>query len=264
MMSPTPRVLLLVAVFCAMVAGPMTTSSHAAGFSYADWNEVLDKYVDDNGLVDYSGLRGDRETLDRFIESIESSGPDTDPDLFPTREDKLAYYINAYNAQVFKGVLDLSPKTDTVWGFTKTGLGFFVQMKIVVDGQKTSLKAFEDDIIRDGFKDPRIHAALNCASVGCPQLPRKAFEPATLDDQLDAEMVKFVSEDRNCKIDSDAGTVTLSKIFDWFRSDFEEYEEQQGGGNLIDYINRYRPADSPIPAGLKVEFSKYDKSLNRQ
>ena len=264
MMPSSPRSLLLLLIVCAIVAGPMTTSTHAAGFSYADWNEVLEKYVDDNGFVDYSGLRDDRQALDRFVESVETTGPQSDPDLFPGRDDKLAYYINAYNAQVFTGVLGLSPRASTVWGFTKTGLGFFVQMKVVVDGQKTSLKALEDDIIRETFKDPRIHAALNCASVGCPKLPRRAFDPATLNEQLDAEMARFVSEERNCKIDSDAGTVTLSKIFDWFRGDFEEYEDRQGGGSLIDYINRYRPTDSPIPDGLEVEFFSYDKSLTRQ
>jgi len=264
MTIPFPRVLLLLSIVCAIVIGPMTTPAQAAGFSYDDWNSVLEKYVDDNGLVDYAGVAADRQAFDRFLESIETTGPETQPDLFPTHDDQLAYYINAYNAQVFAGVLALSPKAETVWGFTKTGLGFFVQMKIVVDGRKTSLKSLEDNIIRAGFKDPRIHAALNCASVGCPKLPRWAFEPETLDEQLDAEMAKFVTEERNYKIDRDVGTVTLSKIFDWFRGDFEEYEERQGGGGLIDYINRYRPTDSPIPAGLKVDFFKYDKALNRQ
>ncbi len=257
------RTLALLSVVCVMVGGPMTTSARAADFSYDDWNNVLERFVDQNGLVDYAGLRQDRDVLDRFLESIGTTGPETDPDMFPTREDRLAYYINAYNALVFQGVLSLSPNADTVWGFTGTGLGFFVRMKVQVDGNKTSLKALEDDLIRDGFKDPRIHAALNCASVGCPKLPRRAFEPETLDEQLDAEMRKFVSEERNCKVDESSGTVYLSRIFDWFRGDFEEFEASRGGG-LIDYINRYRPSDGKIPTDLKVEFLKYDKSLNRQ
>lgn len=264
MKMPSLHAYILLSVVCAIVIGLMTTPARSAGFPYDDWNSVLDDYVDDNGLVDYAGLREDRQALDRFLETIETTGPESDPELFPTQEDKLAYYINAYNAQVFNGVLAMSPKADTVWGFTKTGLGFFVQMKIVVAGRKTSLKSLEDDIIRDGFKDPRIHAALNCASVGCPRLPRRAFEPATLDAQLDAEMAKFVAEKRNCSIDTSTGHVTLSKIFDWFRGDFEEYESRESGGGLIDYINRYRPTDDPIPSGLKVDFSKYDKTLNRQ
>ncbi|MGB5159905.1 MAG: DUF547 domain-containing protein, partial [Thermoanaerobaculia bacterium] len=137
-------------------------------------------------------------------------------------------------------------------------------MKVTVDGETMSLKSLEDDIIRDGFKDPRIHAALNCASVGCPKLPAEAFVPQRLDEQLDAEMTKFVNEERNCKIDAVAGTATLSKIFDWFREDFEEYEAAHGGGGLREYINRYRPADAQLNAELRLEFSKYDKSLNRQ
>jgi hypothetical protein len=247
-----------------MVLGSMATPARAAAFSYDDWNDVLALYVDGNGLVDYQGLAADREALDRFVALIETTGPKSDPQAFPTREHKLAYYINAYNAHVFKGVLGLSPDAKTVWGVTGTGLGFFVRMKVIVDGEKMSLKSLEDDIIRDGFKDPRIHAALNCASVGCPQLPRVPFSPERLDEQLEAEMTKFVNEERNCKIDEAAGTATLSKIFDWFRKDFEEFEAERGGGGLREYINRYRPADSQLSAGLKLKFSKYDKRLNRQ
>jgi len=129
-----------------------------------------------------------------------------------------------------------------------------------------SLKKLEDDLVRAGFQDPRIHAALNCASVGCPRLPREAFLPETLDGQLDAAMKEFVSEERNCSVDSAAGTVTLSKIFDWFRQDFEEFPQPlgQGGGELIDYINRYRAAAEQIPADVKIKFASYDKTLNRQ
>jgi len=258
------RFRLVLSILCAIVVGSMSISARATDFSYDDWNVVLKKYVDDNGLVDYQGLNADRQALDRFVGQIETTGPKSDPDAFPTREDRLAYYINAYNAQVFKGVLSLSADAKTVWGFTGTGLGFFVRMKVTVDGETMSLKSLEDDLIREGFKDPRIHAALNCASVGCPQLPAEAFEPERLDEQLDAEMTEFVNEERNCKIDTAAGTAALSKIFDWFREDFEEYQAAHGGGGLREYINRYRPADSQLSADLKLEFSKYDKSLNRQ
>ena len=264
MTTNTLSLVLAASLACVMVLGPMSTPSYAADFSYADWNDVLEAYVDEDGLVDYTGLAADRQALDRFIGSIETTGPKSDPDAFPTRDDQLAYYINAYNAHVFQGVLELGPDAKTVWGFTGTGLGFFVRMKVEVDGERMSLKSLEDDIIRDGFKDPRIHAALNCASIGCPKLPKVAFLPERLDEQLDAEMTKFVNEERNCKIDTAAGTATLSKIFDWFRKDFEEYQAEHGGGGLREYINRYRPADSQLSADLKIEFAKYDKGLNRQ
>ena len=235
-------------------------------FSYEDWQDVLQEYVDDKGLVDYRRLDTDRAALDRFLEEIETQGPRSTPDLFPNRQDQLAYYINAYNALVFKGVLGLGPDAGTVWGITKTGYGFFARMKVDLDQRQTSLKKLEDEDIREGFEDPRIHAALNCASVGCPRLPREPFLPEQLDEQLDAAMQEFVEEERNCLVDTEAGTVTLSKIFDWFRGDFESFEAKQADsqGRLIDYVNRYRAADAQIPDDSSVKFSSYDKSLNRQ
>ncbi len=238
----------------------------AMEFSYDDWATVLETVVDGKGFVDYDALRADRVALDRFLQQLQSQGPETTPELFPNREDQLAYYINAYNALVFEGVLGLDEDATTVWGFSKTGYGFFVKMKVEFDGQKMSLKKLEDDLVREGFKDPRIHAALNCASADCPRLPQEPFLPETLDQQLDAAMQEFVAEERNCKVDTDAGTVTLSKIFDWFRKDFEDYPKPlgEGGGELLDYVNRYRAPDAQIPAGLKIKFASYDKSLNKQ
>ena len=235
-------------------------------FSYDDWQEVLESFVDERGFVDYAGLRDDRAALDRFLEQLEASGPQSTPELFPERQDQLAYYINAYNALTFDGVLGLEPDASTVWGFSKTGYGFFVRMKVRFDGQEMSLKKLEDDLVREGFQDPRIHAALNCASAGCPRLPREPFLPETLDAQLDAAMKEFVGEERNCSVDADAKTVTLSKILDWFREDFEDYPQPlgQGGGDLIDYINRYRAPDAQIPTDFKIKFARYDKSHNRQ
>lgn len=235
-------------------------------FSYADWRDVLQSFVDEQGFVDYQGLRQDHAALDRFLEQLRSMGPTSTPDLFPGRDDRLAYYINAYNALVFQGVLDLDPDAQTVWGFSKTGYGFFVRMKVSLDGQEMSLKKLEDDLVRAGFQDPRIHAALNCASAGCPRLPREPFLPQTLDEQLEASMREFVAAESNCSVDAEAGTVTLSKIFDWFREDFEGFPRPlgQGGGELIDYINRYRDADAQIPSDLKIKFFPYDKRLNRQ
>lgn len=247
-----------------LAAGPVRSAT--MDFSYDDWQTVLEASVDDKGFVDYDGLRTDRAALDRFLEQLKVAGPQSTPELFAGREDQLAYYINAYNALVFDGVLRLDRDAKTVWGFTKTGYGFFVRMKFDLDGQEISLKKLEDDLVRAGFQDPRIHAALNCASAGCPRLPREPFLPQTLDAQLEAAMVEFVGEERNCAVDTVAKTVTLSRIFDWFRDDFENYPKPlgEGGGTLLDYINRYRAPDAQIPADFEIEFGPYDKALNRQ
>lgn len=235
-------------------------------FSHADWTAVLSKFVDGRGRVDYQGLAKDRAVFDRYVAAIEKEGPKSSPARFPTRNDQLAYYLNAYNAQVFKGVLARGPEDDTVWTPLGTGYSFFVSMDIKVDGATTSLKSLEDDVVRGQFKDPRIHAALNCASIGCPRLPQKAFEGPTLDAELDAGMKEFVAEARNCTADPGGKTVKLSKIFDWFEGDFLDYEKRQGTAapNILDYVNRYRAAGAKIPRDYAVSYFEYDKAINAQ
>ena len=252
-------------------AAPRTGAGPAAEwsgpYSHAGWSSVLEKYVDERGRVDYLGLNRDRTGLDRYVEAIGRVSPKNSPGLFPTREDRLAYYINAYNALVFHGVLARGPEEDSVWSGLVSGLKFFGMRKFTVGGRVMTLKTLEDDLIREQFQDPRIHAALNCASIGCPRLPRHAFEPATLDADLDAAMAEFVAGERNVTVDEATRIVTLSKIFDWFESDFVRFEtESRGrkGATAVDYINRYRAADEQIPAGYRVKFRPYDKRINKQ
>ena len=232
-------------------------------FAHDAWGAVLETYVDEAGLVDYAGIAEDRSELDRYLEQVALISPHSHPDRFVTEREKLAYYINAYNALVFDGVLALPSDRTTVWGKTGTGAKFFVGRKYVLGGKRMSLKKLEDDIVRKEFGDPRIHAALNCASRGCPRLPREPFLPSQLDEQLEAAMTEFLNDERNCSYEKATGTIYLSKIFDWFRSDFEDFEGSQGRApSLLSFVNRYR--SDPFPGGAKIQFSKYDKRLNRQ
>lgn len=244
----------------------MSSGLAAERFSHADWTAVLERFVDDKGLVDYGSLADDRTVFDRYLTSIEQVSPKSHPNLFPTDHEALAYYINAYNAQVFNGVLDRGPEQKSVWRGLISGLNFFVRMPIVVGGEKTNLKQLEDNVIRKDFKDPRIHAALNCASLGCARLPRKAFEAERLDEELDAAMEEFVADPRNVQIDDGRGVVSLSKVFRWFKSDFLDDERRRGNpdGSLIDYVNRYRASAEQIPSTYKVRFLDYDKRINKQ
>jgi hypothetical protein len=270
MTPPTaPIALLAPLLLLTAVAGPGRARA-AEPFSHAEWTQVLQRFVDDRGLVDYQGLAGDRALLDRYVARLERTSPETDPALFPDRAHRLAYYLNAYNAQVFRGVLARGPETETVWtgGFIPgaTGYAFFQGMEITIGGRTTSLKELEDEVVRAGFQDPRVHAALNCASLGCPRLPRQAFAGPTLDAELDAAMTEFVGEPRNCAIDPARRTVTLSKIFDWFAGDFLAHEARHGnpGGTVIDYVNRYRPPAARVPRDYSVRFFDYDKRINAQ
>lgn len=257
-----PNRLLPTLALLAAVAAPAS----AEGFSHADWTAVLARFVDARGYVDYEGLARDRAVFDRYVASVETHSPVSHPALFPSRGEQLAYYLNAYNALVFKGVLARGPEKESVWSGLISGQKFFVGMKVKVGGEAMSLKKLEDDVVRAGFMDPRVHAALNCASVGCPRLPQKAFEAATLDAELDAAMREFVAEERNCRLDPAKKTVQLSKIFDWFSDDFLDYEKRQGNAkpNVIDYVNRYRAAEAQIPRDYRIDFPEYDKRINKQ
>ena len=249
-----------------LAAGLVSSGQAIAAFSHDQWTAVLERFVDDAGRVDYHALNADRTQFDDYVRRIETDGPRSSPEEFPTRNDRLAYYINAYNALVFDAVLDRGPEEKSVWRGLISGLKFFVRTKVTVDGEVTNLKRLEDDLIRDQFADPRIHAAVNCASISCPRLPREAFTAPMLDAQLDAAMREFVSTASHVHVDDASETIYLSKIFDWFTDDFLEWEQAQGATEptLVGYVNRYRAPDSRLPEGYRVRFLKYDKGINSQ
>jgi hypothetical protein len=252
-------------LLCALAA--LATSSQGGvpePFSHDDWATVLTQSVDDSGRVDYDGLAADRQVLDRYLDGIRRVGPETHPAQFPDPKHELAYYINAYNALVFEGVLARGLERESVWkGGLISGYGFFVGRKISIEGRRTNLKKLEDKTIRKSYEDPRIHAALNCASIGCPRLQRDPFTGEKLDEQLDAAMREFVNDERHVRVDSAAGVIYLSKIFDWFRKDFTGHMD--GGSSdadLIGYINQFRDDAAQIAASSKVKYLKYDKRIN--
>ena len=242
------------------------TIADTADYDLSPWAKVLESFVDEKGFVDYKALNQDRVDLDSFIRTIEATGPTSNPQAFADSDSQLAYYINAYNALVFQGVLSRGPEQKSVWSGLISGLNFFVRMKINLDGKETNLRNLENKIIRDKYRDPRIHAALVCASVSCPKLIREPYQADILDAQLEMAMREFVATNTNVRVDDEKKTVHLSEIFDWFDSDFLEYEKSQGVAkpNLIDYVNRYLEEGSKISRNYKVKFIKYDKRINDQ
>ena len=257
---------LLVAGLAAAGLGGASQAGDAAEFDYRDWTSVLSRFVDDRGQVDYAALAVDRAALDRYLELIAESGPQTTPERFATREDELAYYVNAYNALVFQGVLDGHVDADSVWRGLIPGYSFFVKKKFRLDGQSINLRNLENKLVRARFGDARIHAALNCASVGCPRLPTTAFEADGLEKTLNDAMAEFVSNENNVRVDPAERTLYLSKIFEWYRDDFLDDEREAGNDdpNLVDYVNRFRSKDTtPIPRDYAIRFLEYDKRLNR-
>lgn len=256
---------LAIGLGCWILAAP-SARGQEEGFSHEDWAATLERFVDSRGLVDYQGLARDREVFDRYLAAVRAVSPRSHPERFADPAHELAYWINAYNALVFDGVLDRGPETESVWtGGLISGRQFFEVRQVVLGGETTSLKTLEDDWIRAEYRDPRVHAALNCASVGCPRLPREPFLGDRLEAQLDAAMREFVSEPRNVRLRQD-GVVELSKIFDWFAADFLDEERRRDAENptVLGYINRYRAPGEELPEAAEVRFLDYDKRINAQ
>lgn len=234
----------------------------ATSFPFSDYDRLLRRFVDTEGrgLVDYRGLRRERLELDRVLAFVAQAGPSSRPELYPTENHRKAFFIAAYNASVWRNVIDRAPRSD----IGAVRLSFFYSTRYVIDGAEINLKDLEDQRVRAAFHDARLHFALNCASAGCPRLPNEAFTPERLDAQLEREARRFCNEARNVRVDTAARRVVLSKIFEWYAQDFAETERSRGraDGDRITFINRYRAEGDQVPRGYTVEFVDYDWTIN--
>lgn len=242
------------------------------GFNTAWWNEALGTWVQGD-RVDYAEVLSDASDLKRFAATLAVVGPAVTPERFPTDAARLAYYINAYNALTLLGVVDNWPISSVQdvqgWLNPRPGFGFFYGLRFFLDGGKTNLYELENGVIR-GFRDARIHAAINCASISCPPLARRAYDPRTLDAQLDQATRVFCSRDLYVRVDDQAREIQLSSIFEWYRTDFEEHARRLGRPPTLEaFIQAFAEpavAEAVIraqEAGFDVVFQPYDWGLNR-
>lgn len=241
--------LLLLALACATRLAPTIDAEESLRYP-----AVLAESVKADGTVDYQSLRLERAAVAAYVASL------SDGDA-PTGDEGLAQAINAYNAFVLLGVLDQSIGESVqelrVGLYPKGGAGFFVGLRFRYRGQWQSLHTLENQHIREDFKDPRIHAAINCASAACPPLSSQLFSGETLDAQLEHAMGRFITE-RN---QVEEGQAVFSQIFEWFESDFVDWGEAK---NLCDYAARYDASYAPLAeSGCPHRFEPYDWSLNQ-
>ena len=209
---------------------------------HARFNFLLNKYVSNVGLVDYTGLSKDIGKLDSYLEELNN---------FPIAEDwsrneKLAYWINAYNAFTLKLILSNFP----VKSITDIDAGKPWDTKwIKLDDKTYSLNMIENDIIRPRFNEPRIHFAVNCAAKSCPPLANEAFTAENIEALLDKQTIAFINDSSYNVVGKKS--IEISKIFEWYGSDF---------GDVIQFFSKYLP--TTLSSDLKVEFKSYDWSLN--
>lgn len=217
------------------------------------WSQVLMRFVNANGRVDFSGLLQDRRDLNRYVAAIAEVGPEQNPDLFSSRNAVLAYHLNAYNALAMYGVLEAGIPP-TLAGAGK--LRFFYLTRYRIGGVEMSLYDYENKVIR-ALGEPRAHFALNCMSESCPRLPRAPFRAPTLDAELERETRLFFNDPRNVRVDDAGRRVYLSEILDFYTEDFLAVAP-----SLLAYVNRYR--DKPVPEDYAVGFIPYDWTVVSQ
>lgn len=221
--------------------------------SHQIWSELLQANVSSKGIVNYRGFVEQKSKLDQYLELLSANAPDRKT---WSQEEQLAYWINAYNAFTVKLIVDHYP----VKSIRELGPSFKIPLiKDVwhyqffeIGGVKSSLDEIEHAILRKEFGEPRIHFAINCASVSCPPLLNEAFWPDQLESQLENVTHRFINDTSRNKIS--INQVQISSIFSWFKGDFTKK------GSVIDFLNRY--SQVKINSTAKISFGDYNWNLN--
>ena len=236
------------AVLTFLLTFTLASAAHAAAWT-EDYNRLLGKYVTAHG-VKYAAWKAnaaDMAALGKVVGDIAQEKPEG------SKEEKLAFYFNAYNANILNGVLEKYP-TKSVRDIAPL-FGFFTQSRITVSGEKMSFNHLEKDIIH-GFGENRMHFALNCASASCPPLLNHAWTAGNLNADLDKSASAFLNNNKYGVEVTDGGkSAAISKIFDWYAGDFGG-----AGPGVLAFINKYRKP--PLAADTKVTIQEYNWSLN--
>ena len=216
------------------------------------FTQILNDYVH-SGLVNYKKLKDDNR-LDKYLEKLEN----TNPDNLLTDEDKLAFWINVYNAFTLKFIIEEYPVesiNNLHWGGLYLGslLGTTVwdDEKIIINGMRLSLNNIEHDIARKKFNEERVHFAMVCASYSCPPLLDEAYEGFKLSEQLNEQARLFFNDETKNKFDLKERTAYLSKILDWYSSDFGNDDK-----SILLYVSQF--LDSEIADDIRKNTSKWE------
>lgn len=244
-----------------IAAGLALAMSAAPSMAGPDpWAAFLARYVDASdpskvNRVRYAAVTPpDRAALEAHLRAQQMAKPSSLPP-----KARLAFWINLYNARTVAVVLDAYPvKSILDIDLSEPGVkGPWKAVLLTVEGRGLSLDAIENDILRPGFKDPRIHFALNCASLGCPGLQPVPFTAANADSLMDAAARAFVNSPRGAAFED--GVLQLSSLFEWYRDDFGKDEKA-----VLQYLARFaRPdlAERLRKHRGRIEY-RYDWSLN--
>jgi hypothetical protein len=227
------------------------------------------------------GIKNSPGLLNQYLKQVEQLDPAVFEDWQPPQ--KMAFWINAYNAITIAGIVENYP---VEYGnliararFPKNSIrqigGFWDKVFVKVMGQDITLNQIEHEILRKKYNDPRIHAVLVCAAIGCPLLEDRAFFPQNLDARLDKANQDFINNPEKVTLDTLNNILYLSSIFDWYKEDYpvsqegnqslKNFDEDLRG--VVEFILRYindSKAEFIRQNSPKLKFLDYDWTLNEQ
>jgi hypothetical protein len=211
------------------------------------FNDLLQKHVTKNGVVDYKAFKANESKLAAFLSYLEKASLEKTA----SESNQKAFWINAYNAYTIKiilenyplkSIIDIKQKGNSAWKIPFAKIG----------GKTYTLDYIEHEILRKTLFDPRIHVGVNCASGSCPKLSNRAFTEENIDSELSRLMIDFINDASKNKLSKNK--IEISSIFDWFKDDFTK------NSSIIAYINSY--AETQISPDAKISYLTYDWTLN--
>ncbi len=227
------------------------SNSIADPISHLKFDELLKKYVSENGTVNYIGFLEEQSKFESYLNDLSKHHPNKTW----KKEERLAYWINAYNAFTLKLIIDNYPVAsikDIKKGIPFVNTVWDIKF-IKIEKMTYDLNNIEHSIIREKFDDPRIHFAVNCASFSCPRLRNEAYIAERLNEQLEDQTRYFIgNKDKNI-ISQDH--VQLSKLFLWYKGDFKKQAP-----SVRAFINRY--SEIQMLEDAKIDYLDYKWSLN--
>lgn len=199
-----------------------------------------------NGKVAYNAIKKDETALNEVLKTAEGiSVSKSDSKNYQ------AFWINAYNLSVIKGIIDNYPTNSPL-----DDKGFFDKTKHSIGGKQITLNDIEHKLLRGNFKDARFHFVLVCGAIGCPPLINKAYLPNTLDAQLDTQ-TKIALNGSFLKVNAKKNRIEASQIMEWYKEDFT-----MNGTSEIDFINKYRT--EKISKKSRLSYFPYNWKVNKQ
>ncbi len=263
-----------------LIAAPWGAVFAQFDHAHGAWNALLKKHVVliDGGKASqarYAGFAQDRAQLKAYLDSLAKVSEAEFKGW--SKPQQMAFLINAYNAYTVEKILTRYPDIKSIWDFGKLFGNPFKDSFFVLLGRPGTLDRIEHETLRakGAYDEPRVHFAVNCASIGCPMLREEAYVADRLDAQLEEQARRFLADRSRNRLNAKTGSLEVSRIFDWFKDDWQSgYRGFDGKtppiGSREQYFARYAQllADDPAQQKLVEEgkaplvFLEYDWTLN--